>query len=145
MLAWLISISVVRLIFTQEFENNLAGAFLTRCMYIFLIKFWLEFISFGAVLFYRFCDWFVTESRIKSNLFLCFEVSVSFGNASISIASTRCLMLSCGWGWGTVITHIHGPEPSVSPDRPGKASSSQQCVQVAIYWVLISKQTDGFQ
>ena len=38
-LAWLTSISIVRLLFTQEFENNLAGAFLTRCMYIFLIKF----------------------------------------------------------------------------------------------------------
>ena len=38
-LAWLTSISIVRPLFTQESENNLAGAFLTRCMYIFLIKF----------------------------------------------------------------------------------------------------------
>lgn len=117
-----------KLLFTEEFENNLAGAFLTRCIYIFLIKFWFESISSGAVLFYRFRDCFVTESRTKSNLFLCFWVSVSLGNASISLASKRCLMPGHGWGWGIVITHTHEPEPSVSPDKPEKVSFSEQYV-----------------
>lgn len=58
-----------KLLFTQEFANNLVGEFLTICIYIFHIKSWLESMSSGAVLFYRFCDWLVTESRTKSNLF----------------------------------------------------------------------------
>jgi hypothetical protein len=66
-----------KLLSTKEFANNLIVAFKTICIYIFCIKSWPESISSGVALFHRFCDWFVTESRTKSNLFF-FVSGISF-------------------------------------------------------------------
>lgn len=87
------------------------------------VKFWPELTTTGASLFYRSPDWFVRENWAKFNFLLCFKISVSFSNNSVSpkfkMSHTEGWLRPshCSSVWVTYVSH---PQSSLSPDRQMK-------------------------
>lgn len=87
------------------------------------VKFWPESTSTEASLFYRSPDRFVRENWAKFKFLLCFKISVSFSNNSVSAESK----MSHSEGWlrpslcsSVWVTYVCHPPSSLSPDRQMK-------------------------